>query len=111
MDLDLHGKGVGGVVHRTKGIAEQLAFRRAGARVAPELASQELLPLAPVGLPPLKVQIPVLELRASWTGREVVFQRMGILTRMVEGGRVERAWQATTEDTLTHTHTHTFLPI
>lgn len=76
--------------------------------MALELASQELLPLALMGLLPLKIQIPVLEFRAMWSRGEAVFQRMGILTRrMVEGktGLVGNHWRNP------DTQKHTLLPI
>jgi len=83
-----------------------------GASGAPELAFRELLlwadpPNQPLGLPSLEIQIPVLELRALWSGTEAVFQRTGILSRrMVERGRVEKDLVATAE-TLPHPHPHT----
>lgn len=75
--------------------------------MALELASQELLPLAPVGLFPLKIQIPVPELRALWSRGEAVFQRMGILARRVvevKTGLAGNHWRNT--DTKTHPSSH-----
>lgn len=74
--------------------------------MALELASQELLPLAPVGLFPLKIQIPVPELRALWSRGEAVSKEMILARRVVEvkTGLAGNHWRNT--DTKTHPSSH-----
>lgn len=110
MDLDqlkesVHEKSVG-VAHR--GIAGHLALRSGEPG-----SSRACLPgaTAVVRWTPSSHWSQWVSLQGShsWHGvmewEEGSFQRMGILARrMVESGRVEKAWWATTNDTPTHTH-------
>lgn len=95
---------------QNQGIAEQLALR-SGARVALSLPPRSCCcwqvntNQLSVTLGPrlFKIQVPGLELRASWSEREAVLQRMEILSRrMAESRRVERARWVTTKDTPTN---------
>lgn len=101
---------------QNQGIAEQLALR-SGARVALSLPPRSCCCWqvntnqlsVTVGPCSFKIQVPGLELRASWSEREAVLQRMEILSRrMAESRKVERARWATTKDTTPHPHTHTY---